>query len=80
MVFQIEPAHFRDCDSFIRECKRRLEILSMSSHKDEDVRVEYDGSDAPSINSHISEPGRSESLSEVKELTINMQNTTIAEN
>lgn len=49
----------------------------MSTHKDEDVRVEY-GNDAPSGNFHISEPGTSESQSQVKELMVSMHKTTIA--
>ncbi|GLJ55781.1 hypothetical protein SUGI_1197780 [Cryptomeria japonica] len=58
VVFQIEPAYFRDCDALVRECKGRLEILSMSTHKDEDVRVEY-ADNSSGGNSHTSQEAAS---------------------
>uniref|UniRef100_A0A0C9QM00 TSA: Wollemia nobilis Ref_Wollemi_Transcript_25443_1397 transcribed RNA sequence n=1 Tax=Wollemia nobilis TaxID=56998 RepID=A0A0C9QM00_9CONI len=79
VVCQIEPGYFRDCDTIVRECKGRLEILSVSVHKEGDLRVdEYDDEDASTRNLSISELERNESPSQVKELTVSMQNTTIA--
>uniref|UniRef100_A0A0D6R5I9 U1-type domain-containing protein n=1 Tax=Araucaria cunninghamii TaxID=56994 RepID=A0A0D6R5I9_ARACU len=79
VVCQIEPGYFRDCDTIVRECKGRLEILSVSVHKEGDLRVdEYDDEDASTRNLSISELERNESLSQVKELRVSMQNTNIA--
>ncbi|KAH9317283.1 hypothetical protein KI387_019052, partial [Taxus chinensis] len=80
VVFQMEPAYFRDCDALVRECKGRLELMSVSIHKEEYLRIgEYDGGEASTKVIHISETDTSESKSQVTELAVNMQNITVQE-
>ncbi|KAL5703736.1 hypothetical protein ACHQM5_022254 [Ranunculus cassubicifolius] len=41
VVCEIEPAHFRDCDSLVRSLQGRLEILAVSVHFEGDTSVEH---------------------------------------
>lgn len=80
MVCQIEPVYFRDCDGLVRDCKGRLEILSVPVHKEEDVRVhEHDDEKALTGNLHDMEPGRSEPESQVKRLAESMKKTKLGD-
>eukprot|EP01018_Ginkgo_biloba_P012422 Gb_30054 [translate_table: standard] len=82
VVCQIEPGYFRDCDALVRDCKGRLDVLSVSVHKEGDVSVdEYnDDVDASMRNYQVSQLQGDKSPSHVKRLAESMSKTTLADN
>ncbi|ERN19863.1 ribosome maturation protein SBDS [Amborella trichopoda] len=52
LVCEMDPGFFRDCDSLVRNCQGRLEILAVSVHFEGDAHVDnYDDQDKATLSS-----------------------------